>query len=389
MTMILPDYAGGSIVNLMATISHALGGETTGYPPVAGLPLDALGEARNLLLLVVDGMGWHYLQARAAESVMARYNRGRLTSVFPSTTASAIPAFLTGLAPLQHGFTGWFTWFGELGSVLAVLPFQTRIGALPIPEQDLTPMTLSGTRPFSSRLPVQSHCLMPDWIAGSLFNRAFAGTARIHPYTGLEGLQRTVLDCLNRAGGGRNYIYAYWPEFDTLAHEYGVGSRQVLEHFHRLDGFFTDLLAQLQGTDTALLVTADHGFIDTTAQRSLQLADHPQLAQTLQLPLCGEPRMAFCYVRPEQRDRFEGYLREELSHQVTLYPSHRLLTDGWFGRGAPHPRLDQRIGHYALVMKENYCISDRLPGERAKQHIGVHGGISAQEMYVPLIYAEA
>ena len=39
-------------------------------------------------------------------------------------------------------------------------------------------------------------------------------------------------------------------------------------------------------------------------------------------------------------------------------------------------------------MKENYIISGELPGERVLNHIGVHGGLSGEEMLVPLIVAE-
>ena len=52
------------------------------------------------------------------------------------------------------------------------------------------------------------------------------------------------------------------------------------------------------------------------------------------------------------------------------------------------PRLLDRVGHYALVMRENYAIKDWLTGERRYTHIGLHGGVSAAEMYVPLIVAQ-
>lgn len=38
-------------------------------------------------------------------------------------------------------------------------------------------------------------------------------------------------------------------------------------------------------------------------------------------------------------------------------------------------------------MKENYVIKDWLPGERQYRQIGVHGGMSPEEMFVPLIVA--
>ena len=57
----------------------------------------------------------------------------------------------------------------------------------------------------------------------------------------------------------------------------------------------------------------------------------------------------------------------------------------YFGLGKPHPQLAQRIGDYVLLMKENYIIKDFLLGEEEHFSIGNHGGLSEDEMYVPLI----
>ena len=65
------------------------------------------------------------------------------------------------------------------------------------------------------------------------------------------------------------------------------------------------MLGDIAGSDTLVIVTADHGIIDTARDRVIDLEDHPQLAETLVLPLCGEPRVAYCYVRPDRRRDFE------------------------------------------------------------------------------------
>jgi len=383
----LPDYDGLGIVNLMASLSHACDGVNTGYAAVSGGGLDNLCRARNIFLLVIDGLGYDYLTSQCSGSLLYRFCKGRLSSVCPSTTASAIPTFLTGLAPQQHGFTGWFTYFSEIGSVLAVLPFCNRVGHSPIDESTLSPAELSGVDSFFDSIQIRSNVIMPDRIAGSSFNRAFSGNANIVSFSGLSGLRRAVRRCLKR-GRERCFTYAYWPEFDSLAHRFGIGSLQAREHFLQLDRLFGELLSDLQGSDSILLVTADHGFIDSSPEAVIDLEVHPELQQTLMVPLCGEPRLAFCYVHPDRKSAFEAYVQDQFSDQVALFPSRQLLEEGWFGQGSPHHQLQYRIGQYALVMKDNWVITGRLPGERPLQQIGVHGGVSQEEMYVPLIYAE-
>jgi hypothetical protein len=56
-----------------------------------------------------------------------------MTSVFPSTTASAITAFMTGLAPAQHGLTGWHMHLDEIDQTLAILPLTPRDGPPRLP----------------------------------------------------------------------------------------------------------------------------------------------------------------------------------------------------------------------------------------------------------------
>ncbi len=376
---VLPDYRGGGITNLISSISTALGGGEKGYPPLHGLDLDRLRRARSVVLLVVDGLGYEYLQQQGDGSNLKSHCLDAMTSVCPSTTASAIPTFLTGVPPMQHGFTGWFTYFSELGTVLTVLPFGTRLGQMPV--DVISPSDLSGVAPLYDSLNVDSSLVMPDWIAGSTFNKAFSGDAKIVPYRGLKQFEDNIFKASSESG----FTYAYWPEFDAMAHEFGVGSPEVQNHFWQLDDTLGNLIERLKGSDTLLLVTADHGFIDTTAERRIRLSDHPRLAETLMVPLCGEPRLVFCYVHPDRVQQFETYVKDHLSNEISLCPSSKLLEEGWFGLGEPHPHLRDRVGHYTLVMNENYVISGELPGERPLGHIGVHGGISSKEMLVPLI----
>lgn len=52
-----PDYGGGSIVNLMATLVGALGGRACEYGPLGVATLDEVRTARTVVLIVVDGLG--------------------------------------------------------------------------------------------------------------------------------------------------------------------------------------------------------------------------------------------------------------------------------------------------------------------------------------------
>ena len=101
-----------------------------------------------------------------------------------------------------------------------------------------------------------------------------------------------------------------------------------------------------------MIFTADHGFVDTRPETVVDLDDHPDLAATLAVPLCGEPRVAYCYVKPDAAQAFERYVEQRLSQCATLARSRDLVADGWFGPERPIRGSAERIGDYTLIMKE-------------------------------------
>jgi len=384
----LPDYGGNSILNLVTSIAVTFGAPAPAYPGLRDAHLQALLASRErVVLIVVDGLGYRQLNRDHAGSGLYQHLRAPLTSVFPPTTATAITALLTGLAPAQHAVTGWHMYFPEVDAVGAVLPLRTRQADRPLTALGVDPERFFDHRSLFDRLPVRSFVVSPDRIVDSTFNRLHSGPAERRGYGSMEQLFASVLSCL-RAAHGRRYIYAYYADFDSVAHERGANSAQAAQIVRRFDAAFCAFLSQAAGLDATIVVTADHGFIDSPAERQIELGDHPDLQATLRLPLCGERRAAYCYVREECTEEFEHYVRGELASQVRLYRSESLVEQGWFGPGTPHPRLKERVGDYTLVMKDNWTIKDWLPGEQRYRHIGVHAGLSEDEMIVPLIVVQ-
>jgi len=378
----LPDYSGGSLVNLIASLVEARGGAPR-HETLHALPPRELSDARNLVLLILDGLGDAFVRAYGPRGRLARHRRGALHSVFPSTTASAITTSYTGATPLEHGLTGWFTYFGAAGCVGAPLPYLRRgeKRPLPVPHARLfaQPTYLDALR---ARAVVVTHRSIVD----STYNRHHCGGAARRAYERLEGLVAEI-DAAVRSGPERKFVYAYWPEFDSLSHQYGVASAQVRAHFAEVDAAFGMLLERLAGSDTAVVATADHGFVDSTREESLELP--AALAALLRFPLCGEPRVAFCHVQEGREAEFLARARDWLGQRAEVRPSRELQEAGWFGPGRAHPEFAERIGEVALVMNGRYTIKDRVPGEPRHLHIGNHGGTSEEEMMIPLLVAAA
>ncbi|MCW5595481.1 MAG: alkaline phosphatase family protein [Rhodocyclaceae bacterium] len=385
--MIRPDYAGGSIVNLMRTLGDACGArQPLPYAPLRNLKVSLLGTARNIVLLVIDGLGYDYLLRHGAGGALHRHLHSRLTSVFPSTTASAVTTYLSGLAPQQHALTGWHMYFSELDAIAAVLPLRPRGAGLFDALPGALPLQLFGHAPFVDRIARRATIVSPQSIAGSDFNLYHSGRAAVRGYKTLTELFGQV-EARLRASTAPAYLYAYYAELDTLAHIHGVGSDQLAAQFALLDAAFGNFLAAIADTDTVVLACADHGFIDSPPERQIELAQHPELAATLARPLCGERRVVYCYVKPDKEARFVDYVQDVLGECADLFSGSELIAQGWFGPGEADPRLAARIGDYVLLMRENWTLRDWVEGEKRYNQLGVHAGVSADEMHVPLILA--
>ena len=109
----VPDYAGGSLLNLTASIVRALGGRSP-YPECRILRAAALRPFRRIVLLLVDGLGESqladYLSAPAARRrspFFAVRPRHIIDTVAPATTASVVTTVSTGAAPSAHAILGW------------------------------------------------------------------------------------------------------------------------------------------------------------------------------------------------------------------------------------------------------------------------------------------
>jgi len=382
-TMYLPNYRGGSIVNLMSSILRAYNCESE-YEALQMLNPDELRAPTNVVLLVIDGLGHEYIMEYGKRSVFTKHMKGRITSVFPATTASGVTTFLTGVAPQQHAITGWFMYLKEMGLVAKILPFMPRSGGLSFSLTDVDPKTIFNQESIFDRIGVDSYYVIYKELLNTDYTSATSKTAKGIGYQTLTDFFKKIKETI-ALHNDRKYIYAYWSEFDGLCHRYGTNSTEVFSHFKEMEKNLGAFLETIKGTNTIILITSDHGFINTEESRTIRLKEHPQFADMLTLPLCGEPRVAYCYVRPSRVNDFERYVRKTFKDTCELRRGEELITNNYFGLFEPNEKLFDRIGDYVLIMHENYVIKDVVAGEREHYHIGNHGGVSKEEMFVPLI----
>jgi hypothetical protein len=380
--MHLPDYKGGSIVNLMSSIGNSLGAKMP-YQELRILPSNELRNSKNVVLMVIDGLGFEYLM-RKQGSFLKDNVRGRITSVFPPTTAAGVGTFLTGVAAQQHALTGWFMFLKEIGILAKILPFTPRIGGASFDKQGIKMEDILGQEAFTNKINAKSIVINPKMLMNSAFNETISKKSKREFYSNFDSFINQIRKAIN-SKGKRKYIYAYWPDIDTFSHEFGVGSSKHEKHFKEIDKKIKKFIEKTKGTNTTLIITADHGLTNTAKDKVILLKDHPRLLECLIMPRSGEGRLAYFYVHPAKARQFEWYVKTHLGKYCWMYKSEELIKKNVFGLGVPNKKLFDRVGDYILVMKENYILKDVLLGEHENKNIGHHGGVSKEEMYVPLI----
>ena len=118
---IIPDYLGANVRGIVPALLGPGDWERT-LP--AWFP-EPVRHARQVVLLIVDGLGWdQFVDHQALMPTLAGFVGGPITTVAPTTTATALASIATGLTPGEHGLVGYR--MALQGDVLNVLRWVTR-----------------------------------------------------------------------------------------------------------------------------------------------------------------------------------------------------------------------------------------------------------------------
>ena len=381
-----PDYE-KSVVNLIGSLAQAMGDKPI-YEPLAGLDTKYLAEKDVIIMLNIDAMGMELLENIGKNTILGDNVKFELTSIFPSTTACATVAYQTGMAAWNHGLTGWFVHLKELGATSAILPFCPRYTWQSYEKNGIKIEDVLNCGSIFDRLNRESYCITSKSLIGTPVTEYLTGKATCIPYKDLKGFTRQIIKTAKRKSKKKKYIYGYWSKLDHIEHRIGPDGAKTKNHFAEICEAIEYLQKKLKKVNYILLISTDHGMLEVTKDKILKAEDFPEFQKMLNLPLVGEPRVPYCYVKPEEKDKFTEFVQTEMKDYCQLYTREEIIKTGWYGKGEENSRFRDRIGDYILVMKENYILRDKVLGGSGVSFRGYHGGISSAEMRIPLIILE-
>ncbi|MFC6835544.1 alkaline phosphatase family protein [Halomarina ordinaria] len=388
---VLPAYGDYCFANVPDTVLSLVGGDVR-----RPLPDDVFSgvetAARHVVVLLVDGFGYRqWRREHADHQFFARMSeRGTvtpLTSVYPSETAAAMSTMHTGRQPAEHGLLGWFGYVEAFDAVLRTLPFTTLDGT-PAPEAhpgiDASHL-LDGETVYERAAPgVDCRLLQPRGIGASAYSARANRGAENAPYDDVEGMARALRRVLKGATDP-TYLLAYVPDLDTVAHEAGTRSdayRATLSDLSAALERELDRLDRETTRETLLVVTADHGHVDTDPDRNVDLDGFALDAHLRRRP-DGTPLQALGGPRNVQLHLGDGHheaAREALSSlDATLLDREAWRARDLFGDRVPTERFERRAPDLLAVPHD---LGVWYPGAQLR-FVGMHGGLHPDEMLVP------
>ncbi|MFD1567096.1 alkaline phosphatase family protein [Halolamina litorea] len=366
----------------------------------AGLLDDGI---ENVVLLVIDGFGldqWNRLadDLPLLDAFEASGTVTPLTSTYPSETAAAITTLHTGLLPAEHGLLGWHQYLDSIDESIQTLPFLLEDGT---PVQERYPLAnprdlFEGEAIYddAEAAGIDTHVTQPGHIAGSASSELTTAGAETHGYWNVADMAVTLRDVVTD-GDGPTHATAYVPNVDsvshrtgTATHRYDAQARMVTEAIRT--GFIDTLDAET-AEKTAVLVTADHGHTNVDQSVAVDLSV-PEVQDCLArgddgepIPPMGGPRNVQFHVRDGHVEELRDHVEAVADGDVLTFSEAEYRERGLFGSNHADPGalFDRRAPDLLAVHRESPMWHE--PDDK----IGVHGGMTPEEMLVPFGAARA
>jgi hypothetical protein len=377
---VVPVYGTGTLGAVLPGAAAALGVRTT-------LPALPFPPAQRVCVVLIDGLGAELLAEAAAHGhapflaeLMASDRPSDLPRQLrvgcPTTTATSMGSFGTGLPPGRHGLVGYRVRDPARGVLLHELqwdPYTDPVDWQPWP-------TMLGTLAAAG---VDVLNIGADEFAGSGLTAAVFRGAAFAGAAALADRVDAALSLLSRPGP--RLAYLYWGAVDTAGHECGWRSVAWQREVRALDQQMARLAAALPA-GTLLVITADHGMVDVPHTSRLDIASRPELRRGIAL-LGGEPRLAQLYCRddaPAAVARIAARFSDAVAGRAWVFTRDEAMDAGWFG--PVDDRVVRRIGDVLVAARGDFALIDSATmHERALKLIGHHGSLTEAEQLVPLL----
>jgi hypothetical protein len=184
---------------------------------------------------------------------------------------------------------------------------------------------------------------------------------------------------------GPTYTQLYYPGVDSAAHKHGPAAAAVRAEVDLLEREIERLAAAL-GPRARIVVSADHGLIEAPDAAKVLFPPEGDLAELLVTPPSGESRVPFFHCRPGRAAEFARRFRSALGDAFLLLTPDEVAASGLLGSVTLPAVTRSRLGDFVALAAGDQVLV-HAPDREIAALKGFHGGLSADEVRVPLIVA--
>ena len=333
---------------------------------------------KNVILVVLDGMGHHILNSLSKDGYFKNNQLDVVTSVYPSTTTAAMTTYYSGKSPLETGWIAWSQYFKEYGRCMDVLQHKesyTKESIVPAFNSIYdTVINYESVFDMIENNGVKAYEIMPHHVERKS-KRSFIAD-------NIDELCNAIVDLTKI--DEEKFVMAYFDNPDSLLHEYGAGSDEAKEFIVDTESKFKVLCDKL--TDTLLIISADHGHKDL--DKVYSVLEHPELRDCLIMPEFFESRFVGFWVKEDRKEEFKTIFEREFKDYILL-TKEEVLELNLIGVGDKHKKIDDFLGTFVAVSVGDSIFrlqNDYFEGKKVKR--STHCGLTKEEMEVPVIVME-
>ena len=318
----------------------------------------------NIILLIYDGMGSNILSRNLNEnSFLRKHKIEDIKAIFPPTTTASTTTLLSGLNPCEHGWLGWDLYFKCLDETVTMFLNTKKDTDILVSKENMAQKYFS----YKSIIDLinekyKAFKLMP-----------FGDNA----YNDLADLNNKVINLCKEKG--KKFIYAYYDEPDHTTHNEGTDSNITVKLYEEIDKSTKELYEKLKDTNTLVIVTADHGHINS---KDITLSDYKDIFNLLKHDVSIEGRACAFFIKEGKSQEFEQLFNKYFKDDFILYTKEEVIKNKLFGSGRENKYFKDSLGDYLAVAITNKYFRYN---ENSVKLTSMHAGLTEDEMLVPLI----
>ncbi|MBW1709392.1 MAG: alkaline phosphatase family protein [Deltaproteobacteria bacterium] len=342
-----------------------------------------IGPADHYVFVLIDALGADLVESLPQNAFLRVNMKRRLQSLFPSTTASVLTSLATGMWPCSHGVSGWFMYLEEADISVISLLFVERNTRRSLEELGLSAQDLFPVPSFWPYLRHEPHTVLPAAIVDSVYSNYSSGETQCLGYPDLSGAIEITSKLVLKASRP-SLTYLYLPQFDETAHVKGKEHEQTRQILLTINEHLDELAKSLAGR-VRIVISADHGVVTVPEERRFVLSGDDPLNRYLRCQPTGEPTVPVFHVHGGHEEAFTEEFTERFGNHFALLLPEDAERLRLFGPGDLSPITKSRLGSFIGISRKPSVFYIRTKQKKGPVIIGYHGGLSSEEMHVPLI----